>query len=175
MVAKRAVKKMTRLPTISRRTPSHLRRGRGRGRGREERKREEGEGERGRGGEGRRERKREEGRGRGGQGRRKKWRGEEKKRGRRGEREGKRGERRKKQLITSAHNHKHMCIATYTHDTLFAPHPPVGTDIGVIGYLVVVDSALTLENEPLLLSVGTDAGCSCDGLLEVGVDGRACH
>ena len=49
---------------------------------------------------------------------------------------------------------------------------PISTDVGVVGNLVVVNSPLTLLHEPVLLTVGPDAGCSQEGLLEVGVDGR---
>ena len=50
---------------------------------------------------------------------------------------------------------------------------PVSTDAGIVGHLIVVDSPLTLLHEPVLLTVGPDAGCSQEGLLEVRVDGRA--
>ena len=50
---------------------------------------------------------------------------------------------------------------------------PVSTDTRVVGHLIVVDSPLTLLHEPVLLTVGPDAGCSQEGLLEVRVDGRA--
>ena len=51
---------------------------------------------------------------------------------------------------------------------------PVGTDGGIVGNLVVVHSPLALLDEADLLAIGSDAGGSSDGLLEVGVDGRAC-
>ena len=49
---------------------------------------------------------------------------------------------------------------------------PVGTDVGVVGNLVIIHPLLTLLHEPVLLTVGPDAGCSQEGLLEVRVDGR---
>ena len=52
-------------------------------------------------------------------------------------------------------------------------HLPVSTDVGIVGDLVVVHPPLTLLHEPVLLTVGPDAGCSQEGLLEVRVDGRA--
>ena len=52
-------------------------------------------------------------------------------------------------------------------------HVPVGTNIGVVGYLVIIHPLLTLLHEPVLLMVGADAGCSQEGLLEVRVDRRA--
>ena len=48
---------------------------------------------------------------------------------------------------------------------------PIGTDAGIVGDLVVIYSSLTLLHEPVLLTVGPDAGCSQEGLLEVRVDG----
>ena len=48
---------------------------------------------------------------------------------------------------------------------------PVSTDARVVSNLVVVDSPLTLLHEPVLLTVGPDAGCSQERLLEVRVDG----
>ena len=48
---------------------------------------------------------------------------------------------------------------------------PVGTDIGVVGNLVVVHSPVTLIHEPFLLAIGSDARGSSDGFLEVSVDG----
>ena len=50
---------------------------------------------------------------------------------------------------------------------------PIGTDVGVVGNLVIIHPLLTLFHEPVLLTVGPDAGCSQEGLLEVRVDGRA--
>ena len=49
-------------------------------------------------------------------------------------------------------------------------HLPVSTDTGIVGNLVVVHSPLTLLHEPVLLTVGPDAGCSQEGLLEVRVN-----
>ena len=48
---------------------------------------------------------------------------------------------------------------------------PIGTNIGIVGDLVVIDSSLALLHEPVLLTVGPDAGCSQEGLLKVRVDG----
>ena len=47
---------------------------------------------------------------------------------------------------------------------------PVSTDTRIVGHLVVVNSPLTLPHEPILLTVGPNAGCSHEGLLEVRVD-----
>ena len=44
---------------------------------------------------------------------------------------------------------------------------PVSTDTRVVGHLIVVHPPLTLLHEPVLLTVGPDAGCSCDGFLKV--------
>ena len=49
---------------------------------------------------------------------------------------------------------------------------PIGTDAGIVGNPVVIHSSLTLLLESVLLTVGPDAGCSQEGLLEVRVDGR---
>ena len=51
---------------------------------------------------------------------------------------------------------------------------PVGADGGVVGYLVVVHSPLALLDEADPPVIGSDAGGSSDGFLEVGVDGGAC-
>ena len=50
---------------------------------------------------------------------------------------------------------------------------PVGTDIRVVGNLVEVDSPLALLHEPVLLTVGPDAGHSQECFLKVRVDWRA--
>ena len=47
---------------------------------------------------------------------------------------------------------------------------PVGTNAWIVHHLVVVDSPLTLLHEPVLLTVGSDAGCSHDGFLKVRVN-----
>ena len=49
---------------------------------------------------------------------------------------------------------------------------PVGTDVGIVGNLVIVHPLFTLLDESVLLVVGSDAGCSQEGLLEVRVDRR---
>ncbi len=78
----------------------------------------------------------------------------------------------KETLVKSQADYRGILIPGNT-----ALHPPVcvpvGTDVGVIGDLVVVHPALALQNEPLLLSVSADAGSTSDGLLEVSVDGRS--
>ena len=49
--------------------------------------------------------------------------------------------------------HVHAC--SYIHYSI-----PVGTDVRVVGNLVVVHPPLTLLHEPILLTVGPDARCS---------------
>ena len=48
---------------------------------------------------------------------------------------------------------------------------PVSTDARVVHNLVVIHSSLALLHEPVLLTVGPDAGCSHNRFLEVRVDG----
>ena len=63
------------------------------------------------------------------------------------------------------HHTAHLCIQHHL--------VPVGTDSRVVGNLVAVHSPLILILEPVLLTVGPDAGCPQEGLLEVRVDGGA--
>ena len=69
----------------------------------------------------------------------------------------------------------YVCVSVCNYDNSYIhcySSIPVGTDIGVVGYLVIIHPPLTLLHEPVLLTVGLDAGCSQEGLLEVRVDGR---
>jgi len=52
---------------------------------------------------------------------------------------------------------------------------PISTHAEKEGHLVVVYPPLALLDEPVLLPIGPDAGCTHNGLLEVGVDQRTCH
>ena len=61
------------------------------------------------------------------------------------------------------HHTAHLCIQHHL--------VPVGTDARVVGNLVAVHSPLILILEPVLLTIGPDAGCPQEGLLEVRVDG----
>ena len=49
---------------------------------------------------------------------------------------------------------------------------PVSTDVWVVGDLIIIHPSLALLHEPVLLTVGPDAGCSQERLLEVRVDRR---
>ena len=52
-------------------------------------------------------------------------------------------------------------------------HVPVGAYARVVGHLVEIYFPLTGLDEPFLLAIGPDGASTCDGLLKVGVDGRA--
>ena len=52
---------------------------------------------------------------------------------------------------------------------------PVGAHTRVIGYLVVVNLVLRLQDEAVLFTISSNDGCSCYTLLEVRVDRRSCY
>lgn len=83
---------------------------------------------------------------------------------------------------TASHLHKHRIIGTISK-TFRHTLPqcsksrlhllPVCYYTGVIGFLVMVYSQVTLMDKALLFAKGSDDGGAQQGFIEVGVDGRA--
>ena len=61
-------------------------------------------------------------------------------------------------------------IYTVTHTHTFSLSLPIGDDTGVVADLVLINFALRLLNEALLLPECSDGAGTSDGLPKVGVD-----